>query len=635
MPPETALSAATRHAQKLYNRQRFRESCEAFAKVLARETPTGALHRMFGLALREAGHTDAALAQLKAAVVMDRDPASMDELAETLLRAGHLGDAEACLQAMLAQDREHAATWRRLGAIAAAGGRDHEAAALLREALARAPGDAHTLTLFGLVARRLGFWQASRAALLKARDSVADAHDALLQLADAMSSAELWDEAVTLYDRALARKPGSVAAIGNKAGALISLGRPRDALALLERADRLQPDCPPVVALLVAAWRNLGDLDRAEAFSRRALRLQPHSLMVRANAATLLLERGRFDETLAFIRDMAADFPGEPSVERFEALMLLLLGRFEEGWARLEARFRIGPTGRDLDAGAVTAAPRWAGEDLAGKRVLMTAEEGFGDTIQFVRYASLLAAQGARVGARVQPALRRLIEGARDVSDVHDEGSRPDGYDFDVPMLSLPMLLGTRLETIPAQVPYLHVPQDDIADWRTRLGGGLPHVGLVWAGNRLHRNDHNRSVPWQMFRGVAGVPGLAFHSLQVGEAQADMRADPCGVDDLAPSLIDYHETASAISAMDLVISVDTSVAHLAGALGKPVWLLLPLSPDWRWLLGRDDSPWYRTMRLFRQTQVGDWREVVARVEAALAAWTELQGEAPSPQSSIR
>ncbi len=633
--PATVLSTAARHAQGLYQRQRFREACEAFARVLAREKPTGALRRMFGMALREAGYAGAALEQLKTAVVMDRDPASMEELAETLLRAGHLDDAEACLKAMLSQDGECAATWRRLGAVAAAGGRDHEAASLLREALARAPGDAHALTLFGLVARRLGFWQASHAALRKARETVADAHDPILQLADAMSAAEMWDEAVALYDRALAMQPGSVAALGNKAGALLSLGRKCEALALLERADRLQPDCPPVVALLVAAWRNLGDLDRAEAASARARHLQPHSLMVRANAATLLLERGRFEATLTAIRDMAADFPGDASVERFEALMLLLLGRFEEGWAKLESRFRNGPTGRDLDAGAVPAAPRWAGEDLAGKRILMTAEEGFGDTIQFVRYASLLAARGARVGARVQPALRRLIAGACDVADMHEEGDRPDGYDFDIPMLSLPMLFGTRLETIPASPPYLQVAQADVASWRARLGGGLPHVGLAWAGNKLHRNDHNRSVPWQVFRGLADVPGLAFHSLQVGEARLEMRADPCGVTDLAPDLLDYYETAAAISAMDLVISVDTSVAHLAGALGKPVWLLLPLAPDWRWLLGRSDTPWYPTMRLFRQTQIGDWREVIARVAAALSSWTETQGDAPSLQSSIR
>ena len=606
------LSTAAKQAQSLYHRKRFGESCAAFARVLAREAPTGALHHMFGLALREAGHTDAALEQLKAAVLLDRSPASMNELAETLLRARHLDDAEACLQAMLTQDAGCAATWRRLGAVAAARGDDQTAATLLREALARAPDDSRALTLFGLVARRLGFWQASRAALLKAQQTVPHEYEAVMQLADAMSSGEMWHEAVTLYDRALTLQPRSVAALGNKGGALISLGRKREALTLLERADRLQPDCPPVIALLVAAWRNLGDLDRAEAFSKRALEQQPHSLMVRANAATLLLERGRFEEVLAQIGQMAADFPGEASVARFEALMLLLLGRFEDGWAKLESRFQSGPVGQDLEAGA-SVAPRWTGEDLAGKHVLITAEEGFGDTIQFVRYAGLLAERGARVGARVQPALHRLMAGAHHVTDVHAEGERPDGYDYDIPMLSLPMLFRTRLETIPAPTAYLQVPDADLARWRARLGGGGRHVGLVWAGNPRHRNDHNRSIPWQVFRGIAGVPGIVLHSLQVGEAAQDMRADPCGVADLAPDLADYQETASAISAMDMVISVDTSVAHLAGALGKTVWLLLPLAPDWRWLLGRDDSPWYPTMRLFRQTHVGNWREVITRV----------------------
>jgi tetratricopeptide (TPR) repeat protein len=618
-----ASSSADR-ALFLYRQGHLKQACRAFAEILAREPATGEVLRAYGLALRDTGRSGAAVDVLKQAVVIDRDMASMKALAETLHLAGNLPEARQCLEAMLARSPGDPQILRDLGAVAADMGDDERAAALLHEALQAAPEDFAALTLFGGVGLRLGFVEAARAALLKAVAFVPDEFDALVRLADRLCQAEQEAEGLALYDRALALKPRSIPVLGNRGAALLALGRPREALVCLQKANSLQPDTPKVINLLVQAWRNAGDLERAAQYCAQALRLQPNSRNARSHHATLLLDRGRFAESLAAIQALTAELPEDAELERFESLLLLLMGDFKLGWAKMESRMRFGVAGK---LGLRVATP-WQGEAVDGKRVLITAEEGFGDTIQFIRYASHLAGRGAVVGVRATLALHRLLSGAKGVSELYDYGGAPpDNFDFDIKLLSLPLRFGTTLQTIPAETPYLSVAVADVQRWRARLEQGaadpaLPRIGLVWAGNPKHQNDHNRSMAWERLAPLVATQGVSFHGLQVGAGREAFRADPCGVLDLAPELADYYETACCISALDLVMTVDTSVAHLAGALRRPVWTLLPFSPDWRWMLGRDDSPWYPSMRLFRQSAIGDWDGVIARVCRALEACKE-------------
>jgi len=626
------LSQAAKRAERLLNQKRVREACMAFDKVVAQEPANGQVHRLYGLALRDAGNLEAALEHFKTAVVLTRDPVSMGDLADTLMRAGNFDDAEMCLEALFALDPENPVTWRRLAAVSAARNDDHAAAAQLRESLARAPEDAHTLTLFGLIGLRLRYVEAARAALLKARRFVGNEAYPLSTLADAMGLAEMYEDALPLYDKALALEPKSVAVLCNKAGVLLSMGLRQEALNTLRRAEAIAPDALPVVQMMVAVWRNLGDLQKAGQYSARALEMDPSHRTARANAATLMMEQGRFEDGLQAIRALLRDHPGDAEIERFEALTLLLTGRLREGFAKNESRLRLGLRGRDLDAGAKVLAPRWEGQGLEGKKILLTAEEGFGDTIHFVRYASLLVARGAEVGVRVQPALVRLAKYMHDVRHVHREGDEPAGYDYEIAMLSLPHVLRTELGSIPGHTPYLSVPSAAAELWQSRLEPSARlRVGLVWAGNPKHRNDHNRSIPWDLFSKLTDVPGVAFYSLQLGPARADLLRDPRGVQDLAPYIADYFDTAGAVCALDLIISVDTSVAHLAGALGKTVWTLLPLSPDWRWLLGRADTPWYPSMRLFRQPELHGWPRVISNVAEALA---HARQALPEPSTTV-
>ena len=601
----------------MHARGRAAQACRAFAAVLAQEPASGEVCRLYGLALRAAGQTQAAVEQLKLAVMMDRDMASMTALAETLHLSGALEEARQCFEAMLLRMPDSLEVMRGLAAVCVDLQQDDSAASLLERVLAQAPEDAVALTLFGKVGLRQGFVEAARTALLKAVPFVVDEPDALCRLADLLCQVEQEEEGLVLYDRALALSPRFLPALGNRGAALLALGRPREALLTLRKANGLQANVLPVVQLLTQAYRNLGDAQQAAHYCAEALRLQPGGRNARAHQATLMLDQGRIDEALTAVRTLRADFPEDAELERFEALLLLLRGEFAEGWKKLDSRLRFGISARI----ALPVAPEWQGERLDGKRVLISTEEGFGDMLQFLRYAELLAAQGAVVGVRAPIALHRLLGGVAGISAVHAELRKPDEpYDFDIKLLSLPRLFNTILETIPSKTPYIAVDVADIETWRARLtetaGEGL-RVGLVWAGNPKHGNDHNRSIAWEKLRALTAVAGVTFYSLQVGAGREAFCQDPCGVLDVSPALSDYYETACAICALDLLITVDTSVAHLAGALGRPVWTLLPLAPDWRWLMERRDSPWYPSMRLFRQRAFGDWDRVIATVTEAL------------------
>jgi hypothetical protein len=300
----------------------------------------------------------------------------------------------------------------------------------------------------------------------------------------------------------------------------------------------------------------------------------------------------------------------------------LLRGEYAEGWREFEWRWR-GGTAEEIKLRGF-AEPQWQGEDVAGKTLLLHAEQGFGDTLQFCRYASLVGAT-ARVILEVQPPLVRLCSGLAGVARVVARGEPPPAFDLHCPLMSLPLAVGTTLDTIPSGVPYLAADPELVVGWRERLAGldGL-RVGLVWAGSlrpepELSAIDRRRSITLAMMASLGEASGVSFISLQKGEpaAQSANAALGLALHDFTANLQDFADTAALIEALDLVISVDTSVAHLAGALGKPIWLLNRFDTCWRWLLNRDDSPWYPQLRQFRQPSPGDWNSVMRAVRDAL------------------
>jgi hypothetical protein len=287
-------------------------------------------------------------------------------------------------------------------------------------------------------------------------------------------------------------------------------------------------------------------------------------------------------------------------------------GRYARGWAEHEWRWQY----RSFPASPRhTDSPSWRGDALAGRRLLTWAEQGLGDTLQFVRYTRLLAQRGANVVLEVQPELLRLMRESLPEVEVVARGTVPRRFDLQAPLLSLPHLLDTRVETIPADVPYLHAQPERVAAWAQRLGepDGRLRVGLAWAGSPSFQNDRQRSLPVRHLAHLAEIPGVEWFSLQKNPAEPP----PLELSDWTTELVDFADTAALMMHLDLVISVDTAVAHLAGALARPVWVLLPHPPDWRWFLDRTDSPWYPTARLFRQPRSADWSTVMHDLTAEL------------------
>jgi len=353
----------------------------------------------------------------------------------------------------------------------------------------------------------------------------------------------------------------------------------------------------------------------------RALALRPDYAEAHTNRGVTLHVLKRFDEALQCYAHALAARPDFAEAHYNEGLSRLLTGDFDRGWAEHDwwrgiAQFKR--SDRNFTQ------PRWTGaQAIAGKTILLHAEQGFGDTIQFCRYAARVEALGARVILEVQETLRDLIRSLDGAVQVVAKGDTLPPFDMHCPFLSLPLAFGTRLATIPSQTPYLYASAQAVADWNARLPPRTrPRIGLAWSGRPEHNNDQNRSIDLASFLSPLQGIDATLVSLQreVRAADAIVLQERRDVIHFGEALKDFSDTAALAANMDLVIAVDTSVAHLAGALAKPVWMLLPFVPDWRWLLDRDDSPWYPTARLFRQDDSRQWNGAFGRLGAALAAF---------------
>lgn len=446
------------------------------------------------------------------------------------------------------------------------------------------PSDSAADAAFAQVARaqqllRAGNIAAARRAAQAARLLATDNLEVGNALGSVLYELGDLDAARDVLQDVLAHDPYYADALNNMGNILARDGKPRAAVEFYERALAAAPGSQDYLANLGGVRQALGDV-----------------------AAALAC----FDQALTIA-------PGHADARWNRAIARLLNGDLAGGFADYEAR-RLLPE----FVQRTFSAPLWSGEDVRGKTLLVHSEQGYGDTIQMVRFARLLAERGARVLLETHAPLARLMATAEGVASVIVHGDPLPPFDLHVPIMSLPYRLGlASIADIPAKCPYLSAPpQSRIAI--PQRGARELRVGLVWAGRPTHKNDRNRSLAPSHLAPLAGVPNVRLFSLQLGATAADLAQVP-GIVDLAPQLADFAETAAAIEALDLVIAVDTAVAHLAGALGKEVWILLPFAPDWRWLLARDTSPWYPSAKLYRQPRLGDWAGVMARISADLTA----------------
>jgi tetratricopeptide (TPR) repeat protein len=461
-----------------------------------------------------------------------------------------------------------------------------EALHFLSKALKTDSSSADALSNLGLALAATGRLEEAIASYRNALRLAPDHPEILYNLGNACLEAGRLDEALSSYDDVLAQAPGHVGARVNRGNTLLRFNRPVEAIASYDAALAAMPGHPQILTNRGHALRRL---DR------------PHQALADFEAAIVA----------------APEFPEA----HFElAMAQLTLGNFGAGWKAYEWRWKTGTFARHP---AQPQAPLWSGgEPIAGKTILLHAEQGFGDTIQFIRYAPLVAGRGARVICEVQPELLPLLSQFEGVTVIAAGEPRP-AFDMHCPLLSLPLAFKTQPETIPADIPYLTAPADRVAHWRDRLPPGRPRAGFVWSGQRSHKNDANRSIALTRLAPLFENPPLQCFSLQsdLREADAEVLRGLPKLVHLGGGLRDFADTAAVISLLDVVISVDTAVAHLAGALGKPVVILLPHAADFRWMRGREDTLWYPTAKLFRQPAFGDWDSVIARLREELQRLT--------------
>ncbi|HET6252062.1 MAG TPA: tetratricopeptide repeat-containing glycosyltransferase family protein [Tepidisphaeraceae bacterium] len=465
-------------------------------------------------------------------------------------------------------------------------GRIADAEVLYRHVLANQPNHADALHLLGVLAAQLDRFDDAIPLISKACVLSPNIADYRTHLGNALSGRKDYPAAIDAYRQAL----------------------------------RLNPKSEVAHDGLGAALREIGLVDQAIASHRQALAIKPNSAVVHYNFGLTIAKKGALAEAMHCYRQAIALEPNYAEAHWNLALLQLMLGDFEQGWREYEWRWRR----RNFPSlWPMFPQPRWTGQDISGKTILIHTEQGYGDAAQFVRYAPLLAERGAKVIFLCQAPLQRLMKHAQGVAEVFSTPADLPPFDVQCPMMSLPLHFNTRVNTIPANVPYLRADPDLVQAWAMKLANnsGRLKVGLGWAGSPTNKNDQFRSVALQQLAPLTRA-GATFYSLQKGPASAQAANPPAGMEliDNTNDLSDFADTAAMISQLDLVITVDTAIAHIAGAMGKPAWVLIASEQDWRWLLKRDDTPWYPTLRLFRQTTPGQWPDVIERVAGALAEY---------------
>jgi tetratricopeptide (TPR) repeat protein len=538
-------------------------------------------------------------------------------------------------------------------------GRYADALRLVVDELARLPDDAELKFARASVLFDWGRIREACAAFLQAESAGVMRPALYLNIAWSYQMLGLPDRAEPYVRKAIVLEPGNVAANFGLGTVLRAQKRMADAIACFERVLELDPQHVEAIAGIGQCMLEQKAYADAEAWFRRGIGLATGNALLHINLGAALINQTRYEESLVAL-NVAAELEAahgalplsmtdtgfalvstgqyeraldvlrrglpkvpDPRAHGYYAFLLLALGRFREGWAQFEFRWLQEPS---LSKRPMFDKPNWAGQDPAGKTILLIDEQGAGDIINFVRFAVPLQAMGARVVLQVRPELVRLAHGFAGVDQVVSRGEVLPAFDYYLHLMSLPHAFGIELTTIPAAVPYVRADPAKLEEWAPRFSDAGLDVGVAWAGNPLYPRDNFRSMPLPTLRPLWDVPGVRFHSLQKPLKDGELAQFPTTTPlaNLGPDLSDFADTAAAIAHLDLVICVDTAIAHLAGALGKPVWLMLPAVGDYRWLDGRDDSPWYPTMRLFRQRKLGEWDEVIARVASALHAVVTTQ-----------
>jgi tetratricopeptide (TPR) repeat protein len=618
-PRSLDTEALLADAMVLHRAGRLADAERAYNQILAFDAEQCDCLHLLGVILRQRGKPVQAVAQIDLSLAKNpNNAAAWNNRGTALYELGRFDDAIASYDRALAIVPNFAFALSNRGAALFALKRFDEAVASYNCALAVQPDYIEALSNRGNALKELQRFDEALASFdraLAVQPRYAEAH---ANRGVVLRELKRLDEALASCDRALAIQPDFVEVLSNRGSVLHDLKRFDEALASCDRALALQPAFADAHANRASALHALKRFEEALASCDRAAALQPNLAKAHYNRGNTLRMLGRFEEAVASYQRECAARPDFAEAHYNEALCRLLIGDLRRGWDEHEWRWRtkeLGQGRRDFSQ------PLWTGgQEIVGRTILLHAEQGFGDIIQFCRYVPLAVERGARVILEVPPALYELMGSLRGVAQVVCTGHPLPRFDLYCPLLSAPRAFGTELASIPSATPYLGASEERKMHWSARLGPRIrPRVGIAWSGYPAHKNDHNRSIALDAFLSIFADSDVSLVSLQREVRAADAAAlrQRSDVLHFGDELTSFADTAALISALDIVVSVDTAVAHLAGALAKRVWVLLPFIPDWRWLLSRDDSPWYPTARLFRQDATCAWDSVFARVRAEL------------------
>jgi tetratricopeptide (TPR) repeat protein len=595
------------------------EAADRYTLALSLDPKMAEIHLNLGLVLQTQGRLDASIAEYRQAVALNPGlAAAHSNLGNGLQAQGNVDEAIVHYEKAVELNPNFPEAWYNLGNAQLAQEKLTEAATSYSRALSinNSLAEAHC-NLGNVLQRqeklddaRLHYEQA-----LKIKPEYSEAH---YNFANILSYQGKLQQAVAEYELALRYDPGCAKAHNNLGNVFRSLNNPEEAVLHYRQVPENDPEFTDAYNNLGLALLSLGRHEEAIESIDRTLALKPHMAEAFCNKGAVLHAQNRVADAIDCYKRALELKPGLPKATINLGMIELVLGDFAAGWKNYEHRWNDAPM-RQRDF----TCPQWRGEPLHGARILLHAEQGLGDTLQFLRYVPLVQAVGGVVILEVQDRLLRLASELPGVAEVVSWGGPLPAFDWHCPLLSLPLAFGTALETIPGRVPYLTVPQGSRAKAQAfPWPEGVLRIGLLWAGNPTFAQDRYRfrSVSLEVFKPLLEMGGPHWFSLQLGEAVTELARMPeaaAKIVDLSPLVEDMADTAAQIAQLDLVITVDTSVSHLAGALGVPVWVLMPYTPDWRWLQERTDTPWYPSMRLFRQPRPGDWGEVIREIGIAI------------------
>ncbi len=599
-PPESPV--LLHYLGEAFHRQKKRDQAvDCWRRALAIQVDLPDTWLCLGHARREAGNMEEAAAHYREVVrLRPKAPEGHFHLGDVLRHLGLWADAAASYQECLRLQPDFVEAHHNLGLAFRYQDKRKEAEASYREALRLQPTHASALNNLGVLLKDRDQLDEAIRCLRKAIELNPKGPQPLSNLGVTLAHQKKLEEAIECYRKALSLKPDYADAHSNLGNALRDLGKHEEAVSHFEEALRIQPEFAEAHNNLGIARGQQGDLAQAVACYGRALQYKP-------------------------------DYP-DARLNR--SLAWLAMGDFEQGWPEYEYRWQ-GKTKRPRNF----KQPLWDGSNLNGRTILLYPEQGLGDTLQFIRYALLVKQRDGRVLFECPKVLVRLLSGCPGIDQVIPEGSALPEFDVQAPLLSLPGRFRTNLETIPATVPYIFPDPDLLKHWREAMKhlGGFK-IGIAWQGSTTHKMDRHRSIPLRQFAPLARVPGVRLIGLQIGAGTEQLDEGTCGfpVQDLG-RFVDargaFTDKAALMKQLDLVIACDTSLAHLAGALRVPVWIAVSFAPDWRWLRDREDSPWYPTLRIFRQKEWGNWEEVFARMAAELTRL--VPGSASRPSAFVK